>query len=449
MATPIIRSAQTGKPTVDGVDRKDLITGSAVTVTDIEPSNTGGTRYWRMLFKPPTSAAAMSSSTADSPTFTPDVPGTYTIECEYIKGGSVHRFYQYLAVVHPVTGIRVPAAGEGVDPDGEGRLFDDGGGDDFGYWSAYDDLASEVETLASAGGGGGGPAEEILESSGPTTLAVGAIADGQLTRRNGSTLVGIARAGADTTAVHSGDSAGGSIGGTFPTSLTVTKLNETGGPTALTIGAIADTAIARRNGTSFEGILPASLTVGIANALKSSSGSVDFAAAPAPSANQVPIASSGSAAAWGDILSIFPKYWLGTLSGDVAAVTDNTLVDFDTKSYERGTFTLDGSGGITPEAGTYLGICWIDALSTNAAGNFQYQFYYDLAGTPAAKGLPGDGTPVTNTAAIVSKVPAIAIFAVDGSKKLGVRVTAVNSTHTITTFASYSKLLLIQVGAGS
>jgi hypothetical protein len=39
-------------------------------------------------------------------------------------------------------------------------------------------------------GGSSGPAEEIRESSGPTTLTVGAIGDGQILKRVGSTVVG-------------------------------------------------------------------------------------------------------------------------------------------------------------------------------------------------------------------------------------------------------------------
>lgn len=41
--------------------------------------------------------------------------------------------------------------------------------------------------------GGGGPATQIQESSGPTTLTIGSVADGELIRRNGTTAVGIAQ----------------------------------------------------------------------------------------------------------------------------------------------------------------------------------------------------------------------------------------------------------------
>jgi hypothetical protein len=46
-------------------------------------------------------------------------------------------------------------------------------------------------TLSTVGGAASsGPATEIRESSGPTTLAVGAVANGQVLKRVGSTVVG-------------------------------------------------------------------------------------------------------------------------------------------------------------------------------------------------------------------------------------------------------------------
>ncbi len=46
------------------------------------------------------------------------------------------------------------------------------------------------------------PADEIIETSGPTTLAIGAIADTQLMIRSTSTMIGVATAGIDETAIH-------------------------------------------------------------------------------------------------------------------------------------------------------------------------------------------------------------------------------------------------------
>lgn len=48
-----------------------------------------------------------------------------------------------------------------------------------------------VKTYVDANVGATGPATEIEESSGPTTLTVGAVADGQVLKRSGSTLIGV------------------------------------------------------------------------------------------------------------------------------------------------------------------------------------------------------------------------------------------------------------------
>lgn len=48
-----------------------------------------------------------------------------------------------------------------------------------------------IDTPPGAGGGGGGPATQIIETSGPTTLDIDGISDGQLLQRQGSTVVGV------------------------------------------------------------------------------------------------------------------------------------------------------------------------------------------------------------------------------------------------------------------
>lgn len=53
--------------------------------------------------------------------------------------------------------------------------------------------------------------------------------------------------------------AGGSLGGTYPNP-DVTSIDETGGPTKLTIGSIADGQFGKRVGTTFVGANPPALT---------------------------------------------------------------------------------------------------------------------------------------------------------------------------------------------
>lgn len=81
----------------------------------------------------------------------------------------------------------------------------------------------------------------VRETSGPTLLTFGAIADGQFFRRSGATAVG-------------GDPVliGGQLGGTAA-SPDVRGIRETSGPTLLTLGAIADGEYARRVGSTLVG----------------------------------------------------------------------------------------------------------------------------------------------------------------------------------------------------
>jgi hypothetical protein len=97
----------------------------------------------------------------------------------------------------------------------------------------------------------------ITIGSGPgqTTLTVGVITDGQLTRRNGTSFEGV-----DASAVTTGQASG---------------LTETSGPTALTMGEVADTEVLTRSGTTIDGVLPSAMTVGVAtyaNGVRETSG---------------------------------------------------------------------------------------------------------------------------------------------------------------------------------
>lgn len=85
----------------------------------------------------------------------------------------------------------------------------------------------------------------LTESAGPTSLPLGAIANGQILARVGANIIGIAPPAPSGTA-------GGQLGGTYPNP-SVIALTETSGPTGLVLGSIADGLFLKRVGSTIVG----------------------------------------------------------------------------------------------------------------------------------------------------------------------------------------------------
>ena len=271
----IITINQAGLPAgVADQSRSDgLSTGALVTLSSV---GGGVTHKFELLWVPDDDTTAVSSLTPTGTpsvwTFTPDttVYGTYRIQLIVDEGlPTEDRSIRLFSIRTPTKNLRIPALNERADP--RATLLEDGAeqieasednepeaggpfaGGNYGGW--YRSLR-ELYEAAEAGGGGGGPTGPaggqlggtypnptvvgLTESGGPTALTVGAITDTYFLARSGTTVVGAVPA------------SGGQLGGTYP-SFDVRGIRETSGPTLLTNGAIADGQITRRVGSTFVG----------------------------------------------------------------------------------------------------------------------------------------------------------------------------------------------------
>jgi hypothetical protein len=186
VATPIIRSVGSSSGTVTGIGRKNLVIGETVTLSDTVPANVGAPHLWAIVDRPISSSAALTTPSAATATFSPDVTGSYYLKCT-VNGTDIA--YVIIAVPLARTGSRIPAFSEKMEYNGASNTK--------GWHEAMTDFMRQVDaTFMTVGGQIGGTASVptvlgIRETGGPTLLTFGAVPDGKVLGRSGNTIVGV------------------------------------------------------------------------------------------------------------------------------------------------------------------------------------------------------------------------------------------------------------------
>jgi len=296
-----------------GEGRNDLVIGETVTMSDTVVGNTGSPYLWTLNDIPIDSATTLTNPTSPTPTFIPDVTGSYKVTC-LVAG--LYSSFDILAIPLDHTGARIPSFQEELGYDGGGNTkgwhealtvfmretdsqLGTGGTDEkvkcdsadtpAGYLEDKAVSGTDITVVKSAGpnktltfdlkaltvspaGTYNYPSQVIIDAKGRTTSATGGSAPTDVSVKVSSndttagdletkllpgTNVALTtqnEGGNETLTINVASaapsgSAGGQLGSTYPNP-SVTGITETSGPTALTIGIITDGEYVKRVGSA-------------------------------------------------------------------------------------------------------------------------------------------------------------------------------------------------------
>jgi hypothetical protein len=163
MAAPIVQTTQaTPGAGTPGEGRDDLVIGELVTVSDTEAANAGASYTSQLLDVPVGSSTVLANELTASPSFTPDVTGSYFLRMTATIGGESATSEEIYAVPLPTTGSRIPSFRETLQFDAAGNAV--------GWHQALTVFMRAVDTaLASTT-----PTYELIESK-QVGFAVGSL----------------------------------------------------------------------------------------------------------------------------------------------------------------------------------------------------------------------------------------------------------------------------------
>lgn len=120
MATPIIlKSGSVSGPSVAGQGSNDLVIAETVTLSDAEAANAGAAYFWEWEDIPIGSSSALVNHTTATPTFVPDITGSFRVKCT-VDGVAVSK--EIFAVPLPASLGRIPSFQEQDEYDEAGNI---------------------------------------------------------------------------------------------------------------------------------------------------------------------------------------------------------------------------------------------------------------------------------------------------------------------------------------